>query len=200
MEVIFHDPSHTYFVEGRKIPSVSELVDYALGYGYDGVPDYILEKAAQHGTRVHDAIERYLQKKENDGLPLVAEWSLEEYKELEKLYGIKPIAIEELVHFDGRYAGRYDLLAYVNRKRTLIDHKTVAELDKERLRWQLGYYKLARENMYPEEKIDAVAGIWLPKEKKGVYVKIRQVAKAKLLENLERYESEKEQALQSLPF
>lgn len=197
---MFHERSHSYFYGDIKIPSVSDLVNFALGSGYEDVPQYILDQAAEHGTRVHEAIEDYLTKGETESLPLIAELSLEEFKKLEKKHGLEVISIEEIVHYQGRYAGRFDLLALMDGIMILLDNKTTAQMDEERVRWQLSYYRMAWQELNKDQKIEKIGCIWLPKEKEGILIQLKPITKKELLDNLKRYEREKKQTIERLPF
>lgn len=147
MGVTFIENGHLYInSKGVVIPSVSELVNFACGDAYEGVPRQVLSKAADHGTKVHALIEdlvngdldieRFHYEKRD---PYIKEAVFQADKLLKK-YLFKIIATEELVHYKERYAGRYDLLT---KDEFIIDIKTTAKLHEERLAWQLGFYYLA---------------------------------------------------------
>lgn len=57
-EVIFDPVNHTYELNGKPVPSVTQLLDYKSDY--HGIAATTLEKAAERGTAIHKEIEEYL--------------------------------------------------------------------------------------------------------------------------------------------
>ena len=95
-----------------------------------------------------------------------------------------------MIQYQGKYAGRFDMIANIKGELSLCDIKTTAELDEEYLSYRLSYYELAMGKTF--EKLYA---IWLPKKDIGQVVEIkrkpREVLIEKLNEFLEVYESGK---------
>lgn len=185
--VEFNEQYHKYLVDGLKvIPSVSELVKFATNENYKGIPQFILEKAADFGSEIHSAIELYLTKGEetiyfDDKLKN----SYEEFMRLKDEFIGKTNIIEQIVSYKDRYAGRIDLLSGTN----LIDFKTNAKYDEKldtHLKWQLGYYKLALNQI--GLNVDKCYCLYLPKTGKGKWVEIAPIEEYELLRNLNDYE------------
>ena len=89
------------------------------------------------------------------------------------------------VSYEYEYAGRLDMIAFINRRRCLIDIKTTAELDKESLSWQLSLYEFAS-----GERFLALYCLWLPKGKRGQLVKIERKTEEEILKKLGEFKNE----------
>ena len=197
----FIEKPHIYLVDGVITPSVSEILHFMFPDKYSGIPDWILERKAKYGTKIHESIEMYeaniktmsiqeafdvtIQAKE---LTYIQEASLRQYLKLKNRYSIDVLKQEMMIQFEKKYAGRFDMIANVKGYLSLCDIKTTAELDEEYLSWQLSYYELAMSKTF--EKLYA---IWLPKKGIGQIVEIkrkpREVLIKKLNEFLEVYEN-----------
>jgi ATP-dependent exoDNAse (exonuclease V) beta subunit len=55
--LLFYDDSHKYTVDGKEVPSVSELTRFLTRELYNDAPQYFLDQAAKRGTRIHKATE-----------------------------------------------------------------------------------------------------------------------------------------------
>jgi hypothetical protein len=56
-ELIFREEDHKYFLNGEEIPSVSELTRFLSREVYDEADTIALDRAAEKGTAVHDALQ-----------------------------------------------------------------------------------------------------------------------------------------------
>jgi len=80
MNVEFNEERHEYRINGRIVPSVTQILGDTFPGLYAGIPEHILMRRAQIGTAVHRAIELYLDSKLNvDSLhaevrPLFESW------------------------------------------------------------------------------------------------------------------------------
>ena len=198
----FIEKPHIYLVNGVITPSVSEILHFMFPNKYSGIPDWILERKAKYGTKIHESIEMYeaniktmsiqeafdvtIQAKE---LSYIQEASLRQYLKLKNRYNIDVLEQEMMIQYKGKYAGRFDMIANINGAISLCDIKTTAELDEEYLSWQLSYYELAMCKTF-----DSLYAIWLPKKGIGMLKEIKRKPKEllikKLNEFLEVYESE----------
>lgn len=178
----FIEDGHIYLKDGMIVPSVSEILDFIFPNKYSGIPNWVLENKANYGTTVHYSIECLESNKELPKLNLYQELSLNEYKRLKEKYKIKVIAQEQMVSYKYEYAGRLDMVAFVDGKKSLVDIKTTASLDKESLSWQLSLYELAYGLQFEE-----MYCLWLPKNGIGQLVKIERKTKKEILKKLEEY-------------
>lgn len=174
------EESHTYLNKyGVIIPSVSKLIEFATGERFDNIPSYILEKAQNFGTHVHEAIQVYLETgvvmKLNDVYERLA------FQEFYRLNDLKNPICEKMVTYRELYGGRLDILD----GNCLIDIKTNSIYPQEHLEWQLGLYALALEEECIEVK--NFKCLWLPKRKSGKWVTVTPKSKEDCLELVEQY-------------
>lgn len=191
----FLEEPHIYLVNGIITPSVSEILHYIFPDKYKGVNRKILNKKAEYGTTIHESIEMYeaniktmqldeafnvvIQAKD---LSYIQEASLRQYVKLKREKNIEVLSQELMIQYEGKYAGRFDMVANVNGAISLCDIKTTAELDEEYLSYQLSYYELAIGKTF-----DKLYAIWLPKKGLGVLKEIKRKPKKILLEKLNEF-------------
>ena len=154
----YFDSTHTYLVDGKIVPSITQMLSKRFGHKYDGISDTILNEAARKGTEVHKAIEDYCTTGQECDLP-----ELRNFKFLQRVYGFHVEQNEvPVILFDGEpiAAGRLDLVLSMNGWRGLADIKRTSVLDKNYLAHQLNLYRLAYEQSYGE-KIEFLRGVHL---------------------------------------
>jgi len=135
--------------------------------------DIIARKAADEGTQVHEAVEKYLMGEkiqwldENDK----SNYSLDVWKLILKFHDfwstVKPILIESEIHlFSDQYkfAGTCDLVVEIEGERWLLDLKTSNSIHTA-MDLQLAAYTQAWNETF-EEKINRVGIIWLKSSKR----------------------------------
>lgn len=188
MEVEFLKENHIYLYKGWKvIPSVSQLLRTLFPNNYKDVPKHILERAANHGTAVHKAIQEW-ENCNTEYMENVSEEVSNSVIAYDKIMGDNEVYIinqEQIVYYKDIYAGTYDMLAEVNGVKSLIDIKTTYRVDKEYLSWQLSLYNYALKSMGIED-IEKFYCIWLPKKSKAKLIEI----KIKSDEEIERFLNE----------
>ena len=121
-----------YHINGRGIPSVTELLSFIDSEGLIGWANRIgrqgldnkevANKAAEFGTMVHESIENYLKgKKYTDNVCLDAfkEW----WTGINSCHRVRIIGQEQSIVCE-YFAGTYDLLITIDDKPYLIDFKT----------------------------------------------------------------------------
>ena len=184
----FIEDGHIYLKDGVIIPSVSEILHFVFPDKYAGIDKEILDKKAEYGSKIHEAIECVEQGKTLPELDSIQEFSINQYQRLKEKNNIEVIAQEQMIHFKDKYCGRFDMTAKVNGFYSLCDIKTTATLDKEYLSWQLSFYELAFVSMYGMSPFEKLYAIWLPKKEYGEVVEIERKSKSELLEKLKEYE------------
>jgi len=156
--------THTYKVDGKRVPSITELLTVKYGHKYDGIPEGTLKRAAEAGTKMHEAVENFIVRQEDDGSE-----ELRNFKFLMKQYDLKPIdsEIPVILWHEGKpfAAGRFDLLLEKDGNRGIGDLKHTATLDRDYLTDQLNLYKTAYEQSY-NGAIEFLVGIHLRGEKR----------------------------------
>ena len=184
----FIEEGHLYLKDGVLVPSVSEILHFIFPNKYAGIDKEILNKKAEYGSKIHEAIECIEQDKTLPELDSIQEFSIGQYKRLKEKYKIEVIDQEQMINFKDKYCGRFDMIANVSGFYSLCDIKTTAALDKEYLSWQLSYYELAFISMYGVSNFDKLYAIWLPKKGYGEVVEIERKSKSELLEKLKEFE------------
>lgn len=177
-DVKYDDKAHAYTVNGKPVPSVTQIISWYQGNKYAEVPADILQRAKDYGTGVHEAIEKYINTLEVDGY----EDAVAQYAVLEEEHRIGITSTEQIVNYGERYAGRYDMIGEVDGDASMIDIKTTYRLDKEYLGLQLGLYRMAL------QKPLKCFCVWLPKKGKAQLVEIEPEPEDKLKEILDAYE------------
>lgn len=152
--VEFIPATHQYLVDGILTPCVSNILAYKFN-DYGTVSKEILQRASEKGTELHEAIERY----EQVGTPS----ELREFKNylfLKKHHGFTNIANEVPVLYekDGTvlFVGTLDQIIELDGKCGINDFKRVSSPNKQKIAYQLNFYKLAYEQTY-NKKVDFVS-------------------------------------------
>ncbi len=153
IRVSFEDITHSYLLDNEVyLMGVTSLMKkHGLAPNYEGVPAEVLQKAAERGSKVHQAIEDYCNGK-----------AVAMTKEL-KAYigcGIKAIANEYLVSDNEIVASSIDIVADAGEgKVNLIDIKTTSVLHLEPLSWQLSIYAFLFHLQNPDIEIAGLYGL-----------------------------------------
>lgn len=150
--VIFDPISHTYLntMTGGILKGVTTLMkEHNLSADYSGIPQTVLNKAAERGTAIHKMLEDY-----DDGKSVVGgefEAELKAYKNL----GLKIVCSEYLVSDCSLVASSIDKVIDIGSETEvdLGDVKNTSSVHKEALEWQLGIYKYFFERMNPKIKV-----------------------------------------------
>lgn len=177
------DSTHTYICDGEIIPSITQIMKIKFGNKYDGVGKDVLTKAAQKGTAVHEAIERYCKTGEVKDLKEVKNFIF-----LQKHYGFEALDNELpiLLFKDNKpvAAGRLDLVLDIKGSIGIGDIKRTATLDKEYLTYQLNLYRIGYQQSYDKE-VKYLSGLHL-RENTRKYVNIA-INEEKAMELVEEY-------------
>lgn len=142
----FIEDEHLYLVNGVIVPSITQLLKHKFGSKYDHVDSVTLNRAAEKGTAVHQAIQDYCEQGIESDLP-----ELRGFKWLQKQYGFEVIGNEiPVILYDGApiAAGRLDLVLKMGDKIGGGDIKRTSALDKEYLAYQLNLYRIAYRQSY----------------------------------------------------
>ena len=126
------DPElHAYTINGKRYPSVTQLMKPMSALVYGDVDPVALHEAADRGTRAHEQISNFVQyglwESDEDTEPYV-----ESFKRFLKLYRPVWVASEHMVvHHTMGYVGTADLIGYVDGDTTadgldLVDLKCTA--------------------------------------------------------------------------
>lgn len=148
----FFEDEHLYLVDGVIVPSITQILAHRFGGKYAHVRKDVLERAAQAGTAVHEAIERYCTTGEESDLP-----ELRNFKFLQRQYGFEviknevPVILFRVNDWEPIAAGRLDLVLELGIGVGGADIKRTSTLDKEYLAYQLNLYRIAYRQCYRVE-------------------------------------------------
>ena len=158
--VQFDQEQHKYYDKrtGRELKGItSTLLRRLFPNKYKDVPQFVLQKAADKGSIVHEDIELTE--------TLGTEPSTQEgknYLQLKNENGLTFLASEHLVSDMESYASSIDLVFDVEDGTVdIADIKTTYKFDKESVGWQLSIYAYMLELNNPNVKVRKLYGIWL---------------------------------------
>lgn len=146
----YYDDTHTYLVDGLEVPSITQLMNIKFGKKYEGIDTNILNRAAQNGTKVHEAIEWYCKTGEVLDFKEVRNFIfLQKQYKFEVLKNEVPVIIFK----DNKpiCAGRLDLVLEIKNQIGGGDIKRTSTLDKEYLAYQLNLYRIGYKQCYGVE-------------------------------------------------
>lgn len=156
--VVFNQESHTYTLDGRELQGITGMLSRQLFPGkYGGVPESVLQRAAERGSFVHENCELA------DSLGIVpACTEARNYVALKQRYGLVTAANEYLVSDNEHFASCIDVVFEAgDAVCDLGDIKTTYALDKEYVSWQLSVYAVMFERQNPGIKVRKLYAIWL---------------------------------------
>lgn len=163
-EVTYEDNGHIYTVDGKVVPSVTQILHFQFPNKYNGVDNITLMEAAKKGTAMHQAIQDY----EELGIETEGIEELRNYKFIKRMFGFEFVEAEMpiLLEYKGKFAaGRLDQIIRIDDKLMVNDFKRTSVLDKDYLAYQLNMYRIAYQQTYLES-IDGLRATWLRKEKR----------------------------------
>ena len=179
----YDDDTHTYIVDGLIKPSVTQILSTKFN-DFDNVPQYIIERAGEKGTAMHEAIEHFETTGRED--PNCKE--LRNYKFLKKYYKWDNIRNEVPIIYEENgevlFAGRLDQIIMIDGKLGINDFKRVSAPNKEKICCQVNMYKLGYEQSY-HEKIEFLAFTHL-RENVRKFIKL-PISEAQTLELIREY-------------
>ena len=145
--VEYFDDGHLYLVDGKIVPSITQLLSCKFGKKYEGISEAVLDAASRKGTEVHEAIQRLCGTGEVEDLKEVRNFLF-----LQRQYGFEVLANEVPVILFSEdepiAAGRLDLVLRMDGKIGGADIKRTSVLDKNYLAYQLNLYRLAYRQSY----------------------------------------------------
>lgn len=178
-EFIFDKEKHEYRLDGRVLPSVTQILEATLfDKKYDGVDEEVLKKAAEYGSLIHKEIEEYIK---TGAIGFTEE--VVNFIKIKEENNLNHLASETMV-YDSNMAGTIDLMGYKDDKQILADIKTTYKLDKEYVSWQLSLYAYIIDPNY--ERIEELYAIWL-REDKSSFEKVERKSEQQILDVLSAF-------------
>lgn len=145
-ELAFDEASHTYRLNGLIVPSVTTIMQPLSEAHYGGIDRAVLDRAADRGTAVHQAVENLVLFGIQDIEPEF-EGYLEGFRAWMKDYEVKPFTAESRTyHKLLRYAGTADMGCEELGVNTLVDFKTTSVIVPMLVGVQLEAYSRAEES------------------------------------------------------
>lgn len=168
--VVFNEENHTYFLGDKQLSGITGMIKRQLFPDkYKEVPQYILERAADRGTRVHHECQFV----DTTGFEPESQEAMN-YLLLRTGAGYKALANEYTVSDGENFASNIDSVWEKNEKIALVDVKTTYAPDEEYLAWQLSIYAYLFELQNPHLKVDRLFGAWLYNEKSKLIPLVRK--------------------------
>lgn len=140
----FDADSHTYSVQGVRLPSVTEVIRFGgEGTDYSSVPSHILERAREIGKKAHKTVELY---HEQDDHLFTNDSSvnayLDGYQEFIDTGVYEHLMSEQKMYCSCHgFAGTVDKVGWVNGALSVIDIKTTNKLNLEHVELQTAAYQ-----------------------------------------------------------
>lgn len=161
--VVFRSEDHRYFLNGKELSGITGLIKSQLfADKYANIPQFVLDRAAERGTMVHESIELL------DGgfAPAETTPELENYKHIKEENALTTVANEYIVTDNEHFASGIDLVLSDKEDNIILaDIKTTSVLDKEYVRWQLSIYAYLFELQNPDLKVSRLYALWLRGDK-----------------------------------
>ncbi|MDP2322527.1 MAG: hypothetical protein Q8N51_00665 [Gammaproteobacteria bacterium] len=126
MTLEFHAATHTYRLDGRSVPSVTEVLKPL--YSFDGIPADVMETARVRGSWIHAAVDLYnrgvldVATVSEDVKPYLANW----LRFLDESRAIVTAGEMRVASRKYGYAGTLDTLCEMPLGETLVDVKATA--------------------------------------------------------------------------
>lgn len=126
MSFEFHEDEHMFLLDGKRLPSVTELLGPLQEELFKAIAPSVLKAAADRGTAVHEICEAmdydldYEDLIAPDLVPFV-----DAYDDFLMDHDVEWLGIETPVHFFEQYAGIVDRFGYIDGKPAVLDIKTV---------------------------------------------------------------------------
>ena len=170
--VVFTPEDHRYFLNGKELSGITGLIKSQLfADKYANIPQFVLDRAAERGTMIHESIELY-----DAGFePKESTPELNSYKRIKADNGLKTLANEYIVSDNKHFASGIDLVSTNGGKNVILaDIKTTSVLDKEYVRWQLSIYAYLFELQNPDLKVSKLYALWLRGDK-SEFVEVERI-------------------------
>lgn len=157
-DVVFDAEHHTYELNGHQLSGVTPIIHWLFPDTYKGIPQRVLDAAAEHGTLIHSKCELA------DTMGIVDEDIVREYQELLEQKGLKVLLSEYLVSDEQNVASCIDKVFTDD---SLGDIKTTSKVHLLNVTIQLSIYAWLYEMQNPDRKVPHLYLIWLPKPQYG---------------------------------
>ena len=156
--VQFHEDGHTYELNGEQFSGVTPIIAWLFPDTYKGIPQSILNAAAEYGSRIHEKCELA------DDMGIVDDPIVQGYVDLCEAKGVKMIASEYLVSDEAYIASSIDKLT---EDLDICDIKTTSKVHIPNVTLQTSIYAWLFEHQNAGMQVRNLYCIWLPKPQYG---------------------------------
>ena len=160
--VVFDSEHHTYTLNGQMLSGVTPIIAWLFPDTYKGIPESVLNRAADYGKMIHSKCELY------DSLGIVPDDEFKavvsDYKRVIENSGLRPMVSEYLVSDEHRIASAIDKVFDDD---SLGDIKTTSKVHGLNVQLQLSIYAWLYERQNEGRKVNKLYLIWLPKPQYG---------------------------------
>jgi len=126
-KIQFDKETHTYTLDGLKIPSVTQIISSVGMTNYSAIPNRVLENATERGSAVHRALE-LLAVSPGYVPPDWVEGYVSAWDSFKRVYNVMVLETERLVfHKNYMYCGTLDRVCTVAGEKYIVDIKTTAK-------------------------------------------------------------------------
>lgn len=164
-KVKFFQEEHKYFLGEKQLKGITgTLVRKAFPDTYSGIPEYILNNAADRGSMVHEQLELFNTIFNSDPSQWQGEWTpeLSNFSQMMKEHSLSHVASEYLVTDGENFASSIDaVFTDADGGIILVDYKTTSQLYYDHVSLQLSIYAKFFEQMNPGLKVSNIVCIWL---------------------------------------
>lgn len=155
--VVFDSEHHTYQLEGHELSGVTPIISWLFPDTYRGIPQSVLDQAAEYGTLVHEKCELY------DSMGIESEEVVSDYARIIRDAGLEVSCSEYLVSDGQSVASSIDKVFCDD---SLGDIKTTSKVHRANVQVQLSIYAYLYE-LQTGRKANKLYLIWLPKPQYG---------------------------------
>lgn len=170
-QVVFNQEAHTYMLKGVQLQGITGMLERQLfPRKYEGVQEFILNRAAEKGSFVHEVCEMI------DELGVIHESKeAKNYIAMKAEYELIHEASEYLVSDNEHFASCIDKVFRESEDTfSLGDIKTTYKLDTEYVRWQLSVYAYLFEKQNEGANVNKLYAIWL-RDEKSELVEVKRI-------------------------
>lgn len=155
--VVFDHEHHTYTLEGHELSGVTPIIAWLFPDTYKGIPQSVLDKAAEYGTLIHSKCELA------DSMGIVDDDIVKDYQRIIMEEGLRVVCSEYLVSDERSVASCIDKVFDDD---SLGDIKTTSKVHMVNVQVQLSIYAYLYE-LQTGRKANSLYLIWLPKPQYG---------------------------------
>lgn len=170
--VFFNPEEHRYFLNGIELSGITGILHkHIFPDQYKDIPQFVLDRAAERGTMIHESIELL----DAGFAPAESTPELENYKRIKAENGLTTVANEYIVTDRKHFASGIDLVLSDKEDNIILaDIKTTSVLNKEYVRWQTSIYAYLFELQNPGLKVSKLYAIWL-RDDKSEFTEVKRI-------------------------